>query len=63
MGRVMLVGDCWDLKCWYIGNSKSHCDCQTMKEFEPGLGDSSFDLIFFFLCVIICEYNINIICN
>ena len=37
MGGVLLVGDCWDLKCWYIGNSNSHCDCQTMREFESGL--------------------------
>ena len=31
MGGVMLVGDYLDLKCWYLGNSKSHCDGQTMR--------------------------------
>ena len=36
MGRVTLDRVCWDLKYWYIGNSKSHCDCQMMRQFEPG---------------------------
>ena len=50
----MLVGDCLDLKCWYIGNSKSHCDCQMMREFEPGQAWCylfCFDLNFSFVCV------------
>ena len=32
----MLVGDSCDLKYGYIENSKSHCDYQTMREFELG---------------------------
>ena len=35
IGRIILVGDCLDLKYWYIGNSKSYCNCQTMRMFEP----------------------------
>ena len=34
IGRVILVEDSWNVKYWYIGKFKSHCDCQMIRVFE-----------------------------